>query len=90
MKKQIIYIHGKGGNAKEAEHYEPLFEGWDVIGFDYSSKYPWEAVEEFPAFFDRHFADSNSVTVIANSIGAFSPCHPSVTDVSRKHFSSPP
>lgn len=71
MKKQVIYIHGKGGNAAEAKHYKPLFEGWGVIGFDYASKYPWEAVEEFPAFFDRYSAEFDSVTVIANSIGAF-------------------
>ena len=25
MSRLVIYIHGKGGNAKEAEHYKLLF-----------------------------------------------------------------
>lgn len=29
MKKAIIYIHGKGGNAGEAAHYIPLFSDCD-------------------------------------------------------------
>ena len=36
MDKAILYIHGKGGNPKEAEYYKALFEEYDVIGFDYS------------------------------------------------------
>jgi hypothetical protein len=42
MDKAILYIHGKGGNPKEAEYYKALFEEYDVIGFDYSSQSPWE------------------------------------------------
>ena len=37
MKKLVVYIHGKGGNAGEAEHYKPIFKDCDVIGFDYFS-----------------------------------------------------
>ena len=48
MDKAILYIHGKGGNPKEAEYYKALFEEYDVIGFDYSSQLPWEAKKEFP------------------------------------------
>ena len=33
MDKAILYIHGKGGNPKEAEYYKALFEEYDVIGF---------------------------------------------------------
>ncbi len=40
MKTLAIYIHGKGGNAKEAEHYKMLFKGCDVVGFDYASQTP--------------------------------------------------
>ena len=40
MRRIIIYIHGKGGNAEEANHYRPLFTGSDVIGFDYTSQNP--------------------------------------------------
>ena len=37
MKKLVIYVHGKGGNADEANHYKPLFPDFDVIGFDYKA-----------------------------------------------------
>lgn len=71
MRKAVIYVHGKGGSAKEAEHYKPLFEGVDVVGFDYSAKNPWEAKTEFPSFFKEVSKNYDSVSVIANSIGAF-------------------
>lgn len=71
MKRLIIYVHGKGGNADEAEHYKSLFPESDVIGFDYKSQNPWEAKKEFPAFFDLHAKNYSSVILIANSLGAF-------------------
>ena len=72
MNKQlVIYIHGKGGNSAEAEHYKPLFAKSDVVGFDYKSQTPWEAKEEFPRLFDLYSKDYDSVILIANSIGAF-------------------
>lgn len=71
MKNAVIYIHGKGGTAREAEHYKPLFEDRDVIGFDYRSETPWEAAEEFPRFVDPICKKYGSVILIANSIGAY-------------------
>lgn len=71
MKTLVIYIHGKGGNVKEAEHYKMLFKGCDVVGFDYTSQSPWEAKAEFPAYFDVVRKGYDSVKLIANSIGAF-------------------
>ncbi len=71
MRRLVIYIHGKGGNADEAKHYQPLFAGSDVIGFDYQSKNPWEAKSEFSCFYDLHSKGYDSVILIANSIGAF-------------------
>ena len=71
MSRLVIYIHGKGGNAKEAEHYKPLFTKNDVIGFDYRSQNPWEAKGEFSDFYDKVTKEYDSVIVIANSIGAF-------------------
>lgn len=71
MKKAVIYIHGKGGSADEAEHYKPLFADCDVIGFDYKAETPWEAKEEFPKLFNAVAETHSSVTLIANSIGAF-------------------
>ncbi len=43
LKKQgvVVYVHGKGGNGKEAERYKRLFNGYDVVGIDYKSQTPW-------------------------------------------------
>ena len=71
MKRLVIYIHGKGGNAEESMHYQPLFAESDVIGFDYKSQHPWEAKNEFSCFYDLHSKGYDSVILIANSIGAF-------------------
>ena len=71
MDRIVIYIHGKGGSAVEAEHYRTLFPDADVIGFDYHSQTPWEARKEFPAFYDEAAAGRRSVSVVANSIGAY-------------------
>lgn len=71
MEKAIIYIHGQGGSPEEAGHYQPLFGQYDVIGLDYCAQAPWEAAEEFPKLFDAVREKYNSVTVIANSIGAY-------------------
>ena len=75
MKSSIIYIHGNGGSAKEASHYQSFFTDADVIGFDYKAKSPWEAKKEFSPYFDSVFKDSKSVMIIANSIGAFFAMH---------------
>jgi len=71
MKSLVIYVHGKGGNADEANHYKPLFPDFDVIGFDYKAETPWEAKQEFSTYFDSVAANYNEVVLIANSIGAF-------------------
>lgn len=70
-KKLVIYIHGQGGNPEEARHYEGLFKDSDVVGFDYGSQTPWEAKEEFPKLFDSISEGYESVTLVANSIGAY-------------------
>ena len=71
MRRIIIYIHGKGGNAEEANHYRPLFPESDVVGFDYTSQNPWDAKNEFPGLFDSCSKAYDEVILIANSIGAF-------------------
>lgn len=71
MKKLIIYIHGKGGNAEESKHFDKLFPDGDVIGFDYKSATPWDAQNEFSKFFDSVSKEYDDVEIIANSIGAF-------------------
>ena len=32
MKESMIYVHGKGGSAEEADHYRPLFPNCEIIG----------------------------------------------------------
>ena len=81
MKHLVVYVHGKGGSANEAEHYRPLFPGCEVAGFDYRAQTPWEARDEFPRYFDHLRADCDSLTLIANSIGAFF----SMTSLSARH-----
>ncbi len=71
MKQIVIYVHGKGGTAEEARHYQPLFAESDVIGFDYKSQNPWDAKSEFSDFYDSHSKGYDSVILVANSIGAF-------------------
>ena len=86
MKQIVVYVHGKGGSAEEAEHYTVsfigeeaehykfLFPDSEVIGFDYRAQAPWEAREEFPQFFAAQRARCGRLTLIANSIGAFFRC----------------
>ena len=71
MKESMIYVHGKGGSAEEANHYKPLFPNCEVIGFDYRAQTPWEAKEEFPAFFTQQRQCCDRLILIAGSIGAF-------------------
>ena len=71
MKDLVIYIHGKGGNIEETNHYQSIFRESDVIGFDYKSQTPWEAEIEFPILYDRCAKSYDSVILIANSIVAY-------------------
>lgn len=71
MNNLVVYVHGKGGSAAEAEHYKPLFPESEVIGFDYRSQTPWEAKEEFAQFFAEKRRMYDTLTLIANSIGAY-------------------
>lgn len=90
MKELIIYVHGKGGSAEEAEHYRALFPNSAVIGFDYHSQTPWDAKDEFPAFFAAQRERGERLTLIANSIGAyFSLNSLGETLVDRAFFISP-
>ena len=90
MKKLVIYVHGKGGTAEEAKHYQTLFVESDVIGFDYKSQNPWEAKREFSDFYDLHSKEYNSVILVANSIGSFFSMHAlAEKKISKALFISP-
>ncbi len=71
MKKTLVYIHGRGGNPKGADQYSHLFTGYEIIGFDYKSAAPWEAKIEFPEYFTKLYKKRGSLTVLAESIGAY-------------------
>lgn len=71
MQDAVLYVHGKGGSAQEAEHYKALFPGCAVRGVDYRASVPWEAGKEIHAAAERAAAQAGNVLLIANSIGAF-------------------
>ena len=71
MEEIVVYVHGKGGSAQEAEHYKALFPNCEVIGFDYHAQSPWEATEEFSGFFTAVRKRCEKLTLVTNSIGAF-------------------
>ncbi len=86
----VLYIHGKGGTAEEAEHYNPLFPHCDVVGLDYKAETPWDAKDEFGTAFQRLSAGYSRVILIANSIGAyFSMCALPQKRIRKAYFISP-
>ena len=90
MKNLVVYVHGKGGSAQEAEHYKSLFPKDEVIGFDYRSQTPWQAKKEFFAFFTEQRGRCELLTLVANSIGAyFALSSLDETLVDRAYFISP-
>lgn len=90
MKHIMIYVHGKGGSAAEAEHYKALFLEAEVLGFDYRARTPWEAKAEFPQFFEKQRKQCDRLTLAANSIGAFfSMSSLDETLIDRAYFISP-
>ena len=86
----VIYIHGKGGNAAEAEHYKNLFRDCDVIGIDYQSSLPWEAGKEIHNFVKEMQSEYDRIILIANSIGAFFAMNADIEkDIFHAYFISP-
>ena len=71
MKNAVIYIHGKYGTAEEGEYYKKFFKEADVIGFEYTSEYPWDFQKEFSNFIDNIYTKYKKISIIANSIGAY-------------------
>jgi hydrolase len=71
VKNAVIYIHGKSGTAEEAEHYKIFFNEADILGFEYTSEYPWDFQKEFSIFIDNIYTKYKKISIIANSIGAY-------------------
>jgi pimeloyl-ACP methyl ester carboxylesterase len=87
---KILYVHGKGGNAEESEHYKPLFPGDEVIGLDYHTFSPWETGQEIRAAVDELVEKHEDIGLIANSIGAFFSMNAGIDGLIQKaYFISP-
>ena len=86
MKKLVLYIHGKGGCAGESERYKPLFPGCEVAGLDYQTFTPWETGKEIREAVTKMNAEYNSITLIANSIGAFFSMNAGIDAMIRSAF----
>ena len=86
----VLYIHGKGGSAAESRHYQALFPDCEVLGLDYRSSVPWEAGGEIRGVVNALRNRCGSITLIANSIGAyFSMCAGIDDAIRRAYFISP-
>jgi hypothetical protein len=71
MMSAILYVHGMGGSAHEAEHYRRICPGFEVIGVDYEVYVPCEVRDTIRRYYDDARSKYASVSVIANSIGAY-------------------
>ena len=90
MKDLVLYIHGKGGSAGESEHFKPLFPECEVIGLDYQAFTPWETGREIREAVTVLNDEYASITLIANSIGAFFSMNAGIDAMIRKaYFISP-
>ena len=86
----VLYIHGKGGSAAEAERFRPLFPDCEVVGLDYRTFTPWDTGGEIRAAVEGLRKQYSGVTLIANSIGAFFSIHAGIDGViQRAYFISP-
>ena len=77
----VLYIHGKGGSALEAEHYRGLFPGTDVYGFEYKADNPWDAKAEFAKESVRLKSEYKDIILVANSIGAYYSINAGIDDL---------
>ena len=86
----VLYVHGKGGSADEAEHYKPLFPGCEVMGLDYRGTTPWEAGPEIAGAVRALAESGKTIILIANSIGAYFSLAAGVDGLVKKaYFISP-
>ena len=86
----VLYIHGKGGSASEAGFYKPLFSNFKILGLDYKTFTPWETGKEITDAVDGLKTCFDSVTIIANSIGAYFCMNADVSEkIERAFFISP-
>ena len=71
LKQAILYIHGKGGNAQEANHYQSICIGYDIYGLDYKGEFPWDTQDEIENEYKKLAMEYDEMIIVANSIGAY-------------------
>ena len=71
MRDAVLYIHGKGGSAGEADRYAKLLPEYDVFGLEYHGVTPWETRGEVLAAYENLTHNHGRMVLIANSIGAY-------------------
>lgn len=86
----VLYVHGKGGNANESEHYKSLFQECDVFGLDYHTFTPWQTGEEIKEEIKELKKTYGDIILVANSIGAYFSMNAGIDEeISRAYFISP-
>lgn len=71
MQKVLLYVHGKGGNSKEIEQLKPYCNNYDIYGIDIIDFTPWGTEKQIQNIFEALKKEYKSVSIIANSIGAY-------------------
>lgn len=86
----VLYVHGKGGDASEAQHYQSLFSKGDVYSLDYEVTTPWECSTKIKEKVDTLKKEYESIVLIANSIGAYFSINAEIDkDIKCAYFISP-
>lgn len=75
MKKAILYLHGKGGSAREVEQYAQNCPDFHLHGVDYRESLPWLVQEQILSDYYDLRREYDSITLLANSIGAYFAMH---------------
>ena len=86
MQDLIVYIHGKNGSAEESVGYQSLFPRCEVLGLDYQTFTPWETGKEIRDAVERLKDRFESITLIANSSGAFFSMNAGIDPLIRQAF----
>lgn len=90
MNNCVVYVHGKGGNIAESEHYKKLFADHDIIGLGYQSSLPWKAGKEIRLAVERLKERYENIVLVANSIGAYFSLHAHIDNLLEEaYFISP-
>ena len=71
MDRALLYVHGMGGSPAEAEQFRPFCPGCEVVGAEIADLTPWGAIGPIRVAFAALRRQHESVSLLANSIGAY-------------------